>query len=68
MPEIRNPTVLYRVDLLEFERGWGSRLDEVKYFSTEQEATDYVKEFNSENTEDVVPDWYMIAIYQGRSS
>ena len=48
---------------MEFERGWGSRVDEVIYFDTEQNAKAYAKEFNSLNTQDTAPDWYMVAEY-----
>ena len=65
MAQIPKP-VGYRVDLIEFERGWGSKIDETRYFDNEAEARAYVKHFNSENTAAVVPDWYMIAEYIGR--
>lgn len=53
----------HRVEIYESERGWGQRLDEVKYFDTMKEAEEFVKEFNSKNTLDYVPDWYMFAIH-----
>ena len=56
----------FRVDLIEYERGWGSKIDETKYFDNEQEAKDYCKHFNSNNTAKVVPDWYMVAEYRGK--
>jgi hypothetical protein len=56
---------VHLVNLIEHERGWGSRIDEVKEFPTEQEAMDYVVEFNSKNIAQVVPDWYMVAEYAG---
>lgn len=66
MPEVKNPQVLYRVDIWEHERGWGSKVDETKYFDNEQEAQEYCVKFNSHNTEKVVPDWYMRAEYCGK--
>jgi hypothetical protein len=51
----------WAVDLVEYEAGWGSRLDEVRLFDTFEEAEAYVKDFNSENTEATPPDWYMVA-------
>ena len=51
----------YTVNLLEYERGWGSRLDAVETFDTYEEAKKYKDDFNAKNTEEVVPDWYMIA-------
>jgi hypothetical protein len=65
MARIDRP-VGYRVDLIEYERGWGSKVDETIYFDNETEAREYVKNFNAKNTEKVVPDWYMIADYRGK--
>ena len=64
MARIDRP-VGYRVDLIEYERGWGSKVDEVLYFDNEPEAREYVRAFNAKNTETTVPDWYMIADYRG---
>jgi hypothetical protein len=65
MAQITRP-VGYRVDLIEYERGWGSKIDETIYFDNEQEALEYVRNFNSKNTAKEVPDWYMIADYRGK--
>jgi hypothetical protein len=62
MPQI-NPIKTWRVDIMEYERGWGSRLDESIYFDNEEEAKNYVTKFNSQNTANTVPDWYMVANY-----
>lgn len=62
-----NPSESYRVDIVEYERGWGSRVDETLYFDNEQEAKKYADSYNKKyNTEAVVPDWYMVAQYIGR--
>jgi len=58
----------FKVVIIEFERGWGQRIDEVKYFDNETEAKDYCDKFNSKNPPGPVPDWYMIADYCGRIS
>jgi hypothetical protein len=65
MAMIQRP-VGYRVDLIEYERGWGSKVDDTLYFDNEAEAREYVKTFNARNTATTVPDWYMIADYCGR--
>ena len=66
MPEIKILTA-YRVDIIESERGWGTKIDETKYFDNEAEARKYVKDYNDKyNTSDTVPDWYMAAQYVGR--
>jgi len=58
-PELTNK---WRVDLIESEKGWGQRLEEVKYFYSLAEAEKFVKEFNSKNTSTIVPYWYMYAM------
>ena len=57
---------VFKVSVLEYERGWGSKVDEVIYFDNEPEAKEYVNKFNSRNTEIRVPDWYMVANYNGK--
>lgn len=51
----------YRVDYIESERGWGQRIDFQRDFDNLEEATKAVAEFNAQNKETVVPDWYMYA-------
>jgi len=50
-----------RVAIMESEKGWGSRIDEIKNFNCPTKAQQFVDDFNSENNLDVVPDWYMYA-------
>jgi len=57
---------LWRVDIIESERGWGSKVDESKYFETEDEGKTFVKEYNEKYNPPLkrgesVPDWYMYA-------
>lgn len=54
-------TKKYRVDIIESERGWGSKVDEQKDFNSLDEAKAFVTKFNAVNNEAVVPDWYMYA-------
>ena len=50
------------VDIYEFERGWGYKLDETIVFNNDKnEASEFTTKYNSSNTETVVPDWYMVA-------
>jgi hypothetical protein len=65
MPRVELKTA-YRVDIIESERGWGSKIDETIYFDNEAEARGYCQQFNSRNTEAVAPDWYMRADYRGQ--
>ena len=55
----------HRVNIIESERGWGRKIDEVRYFETEASAKMFVEEYNKVNNLDTVPDWYMYASYEG---
>lgn len=66
MSERTSTGFAYRVDIIESERGWGSKVDEVKYFYTEKDAREYCTTYNLRNNEPIVPDWYMYADYVGR--
>jgi hypothetical protein len=65
MPEIKLQNA-FKVSIIESERGWGQKIDEVKYFDSEFDAKKFVTEYNSHNTATVVPDWYMYAQYEGK--
>lgn len=61
------PPKSYRVDIVEYERGWGSKIDETLYFDNEEEAKKYADDYNAKyNTDATAPDWYMVAQYIGR--
>lgn len=56
------PKYRWRVDIIETERGWGSKVDHSKTFQTEKEATEWSAAYNKKyNNEPVVPAWYMYA-------
>lgn len=52
---------MWCVDYIEYQRGWGSRLDGTSKFATYEEAKSEQERFNSRNKEAVMPGWYMIA-------
>lgn len=52
---------VYRVHLIESERGWGQRGMGHKDFNSKVEADAFVKDYNSKNNEPVTPDWYSFA-------
>jgi hypothetical protein len=52
---------MWKVQIIESERGWGQKVEEIRKFSTLEEANQFKKEFNAENDLDYVPDWYMYA-------
>lgn len=55
----------HKVVIIESERDFGTKIDEIKYFETESEAKQFVSEYNSKNNLKKVPDWYMYAEYIG---
>lgn len=66
MSQIEKPKA-YRVDIIESERGWGSKIDDTLYFDNEEEARQYAKAYNEKyNPPGPAPDWYMIAQYVGK--
>ena len=50
-----------KIAVYEYERGWGSKLDDWMVCLTVEDVEDFKEEFNSYNTEKTAPDWYMIA-------
>ena len=65
MAQVKFNTV-YQVDIIESERGWGSKIDETIYFDNEAEARQYAIDYNKEhNTAASAPDWYVRADYAG---
>lgn len=66
MAIVQKPQATFKVNIIESERGWGSKIDETIYFDNEAEARLYVKTYNDKhNNKDYVPDWYMVAEYAG---
>lgn len=67
LEEIRVAGPPTKVEIVESERGWGSRTDEIRSFPNREEAENFVKKYNKSNVDDseknpgVVPDWYMYA-------
>ena len=51
----------FQVDVWEYERRWGAKVDFKLYFNHIHHADEYVKNFNAQNTATTAPDWYMQA-------
>ena len=51
----------WRVTVIESDRFMGQKVDGYRRFETKEKAQKWVSEFNSENTLDYVPEWYMYA-------
>lgn len=56
---------MFKALIIESERGWGSKIDEVRTFPTKEERDKFVDEYNLKYNPNMgkgpVPDWYMIA-------
>lgn len=57
---------MWKVAIIESERGWGRKVDEIKTFENHEDALKFQQEFNAPNVADFaktgrVPDWYMQA-------
>jgi hypothetical protein len=50
-----------KVYIIESERGWGQKIDNIKHFDTYEEARCFIDDFNKDNNLDYTPDWYMYA-------
>lgn len=51
----------FKAIIIESERGWGQRIDEIRRFPTKEKRDKFIKKFNLENDLPYVPDWYMYA-------
>jgi len=56
---------LYKVVIIESERGWKTEVIESKYFETKLEALEFVVDYNKRLTKAYVPDYYVMALYVG---
>jgi len=52
---------MWKVTIIESERGWGQKVDEVKTFNDYESAKRFQLDFNKDNNDDYAPDWYMVA-------
>lgn len=52
---------MWKVTIIESERGWGQRIDDVMEFKNYEDAKKYQIKFNADNNKNYVPDWYMVA-------
>ena len=67
MPRIEKPNVqAFKVQLTEYERGWGSKPWDTVYFDNEAEARQYAIDYNlKHNNLSEALDWYVRADYAG---
>lgn len=59
-----------KVHIIESERGWGQRVDEIKEFPSPEEAEAFVREYNKQHNPPraVAPNWYMYAKLENDTS
>lgn len=55
------PNEVWAVNLTEYDRFMGSKPDGRKLFPSYEDAKNFMVDFNSYNTGNVVPEWYMTA-------
>lgn len=60
-----------KVLIIESERGWGQKVDEVKEFDTEAEAEQFCRDYNTKfnpplKDGEPTPNWYMYARMDGQ--
>lgn len=48
----------FRVTVIESERGWGQKVDEVREFDTYNKAANFRDKINAQNTSPTAPDIY----------
>jgi hypothetical protein len=67
MSRIQKPNLIaYKVELTEYERGWGARPFDTWYFDNELEARQAAIDYNTKhNNLDSAPGWYVRADYTG---
>lgn len=70
MARIEKPDITaYKVELTEYERGWGQKPYDTWYFDNEAEARRCAIEYNQDpnlGPFDGIPDWYVRAEYVGK--
>ena len=67
MSRIPNPIVVaFKVELTEYERGWGQKHWDTWYFDNEAEARQAAIDYNTKhNNLKEAPNWYVRADYMG---
>ncbi len=67
MPRIERPNIVaFKVELTEYERGWGQKHWDTWYFDNEEEARQAAIDYNTKhNNLKEAPDWYVRADYVG---
>lgn len=47
-----------KVEIVEYESGWGQRIEDEEYFPSIEDAAAFIEKYNSKNTSKTVPDTY----------
>ena len=51
----------FKVNIMEYEKGWGHKLDRVEEFDTIDQAEIFIRDHNAKNNEPKTPDLYWVA-------
>jgi len=51
--------IAYKIAIIESEKGWGRKIDDYMVCLSSEDCIVFKNEFNSENTQENAPDWYM---------
>lgn len=69
MAQVKLNQNVFKVQLTEYERGWGQKPWDTIYFDNAEEARKYAEDYNkTHNNEPSAPDWYVVARYEGQVS
>ena len=50
-----------KVEIIEYELGWGQKVDSTKTFPNREKAVEFCEKYNAQNNKPVTPEWYMAA-------
>lgn len=59
-----------KVEIIESEKGWGQKIDEIMEFDSKEEAENFCRDYNNKYNppRDTVPEWYMYARLEGQAT
>lgn len=55
--EIQSETTIFYVEVMEYENGWGTRLDDNYFFTNYDDAKKFINLYNMENKKNNTNDW-----------
>ncbi len=52
--------IAFKVAVIESEKDWGRKIDDYMVCQSYEDGLLFTEDFNSKNTEESIPDWYMV--------